>query len=459
MNAKQVLSQKQKIILAFFISLILLGLAFDFFLTAIILLGILTYLYFINVAFSLYMSVKSVFSGEEIKVYKEDINSLDENELPKYTILCPLYHEANVLAQYVKNMADLDYPKDKLECLLLLEEDDKETIEKAKSLKLPRYFKIAIVPHSLPKTKPKACNVGLTMATGDYAVIYDAEDLPDRDQLKKAIYVFNNVNDERVACVQAKLNFYNPNYNFLTRMFTSEYTLWFDLILPGFQSIDAPIPLGGTSNHFKMEVLKKMNGWDPYNVTEDCDLGIRLRLENYKTVILDSTTWEEANCNLKNWLRQRSRWIKGYLQTFLVYSRKPILAIKQMGFINSIIFSLQTGFMPLTMLINPILWLTTFSYFAFRPYVGEFIEQLYPAAVLYPAVFCLVFGNFFVLYNYFLGASKRGLYKYTKYGLLMPVYWLLICLSGWIALLQLIYKPHFWEKTIHGLHNQGNLNV
>src|SRR5581483_11735953 len=159
---------------------------------------------------------------------------------------------------------------------------------------LPNYFKIIVVPDSSPKTKPKACNYGLQFATGEYSVIYDAEDVPDPLQLKKAIVAFAK-SAKNVICIQAKLNFYNPHQNILTRVFTAEYSLWFDLVLTGLQSIEAPIPLGGTSNHFKTQILKKIKGWDAFNVTEDCDLGLRLFKNGFSTAIMDSTTLEEAN--------------------------------------------------------------------------------------------------------------------------------------------------------------------
>ena len=180
-----------------------------------------------------------------------------------------------------------------------------------------------IVPQSLPKTKPKACNYGLRQAHGEYVVIYDAEDIPEPDQLKKAYLALRRTVSRSVICAQAKLNFYNSHQNVLTRLFTTEYSLWFDLMLTGLQSARCPIPLGGTSNHFRVRHLRMLQGWDAFNVAEDCDLGIRIAQKDYATVIFNSTTFEEANSNLANWMRQRSRWIKGYMQTYFVHLRSP----------------------------------------------------------------------------------------------------------------------------------------
>jgi len=369
---------------------------------------------------------------------------------PTYSVLCPLYKEANILPKFVRSMEALDYPKDRLECLLLLEEDDTETITAAQNANLPSYFKVLVLPNSKPKTKPKACNVGLDHARGEYVVIYDAEDLPEPDQLKKAVIAYSKVSSD-VFCVQAKLNFYNPNQNILTKLFTTDYTLWYDLILPGFQAINAPIPLGGTSNHFKTESLRELGGWDPYNVTEDCDLGIRIRKEGYKTVLVDSITWEEANSNFFNWIRQRSRWIKGYFQTFFVNTRGSLGFIRRAGIVNYLIFWLVVGISPFLTLLNPFLWITTILYFAFRSTLGPVIESFYPAPVLYLAVFSFIFGNFLSLYSSLLASAKKDRDSFVKYGLLMPVYWFMISFAAWYGFIQLIFKPHYWEKTKHGL--------
>jgi cellulose synthase/poly-beta-1,6-N-acetylglucosamine synthase-like glycosyltransferase len=317
-------------------------------------------------------------------------------------------------------------------------------------MKLPKHIRIVVVPNSQPKTKPKACNYGLAFAKGEYLVIYDAEDLPEVDQLKKAYFAFQKV-PKNVICLQAKLNYYNPNQNLLTRFFTAEYSLWFDVTLTGYQSINTSIPLGGTSNHFRTKDLMSLEGWDPFNVTEDADLGVRLFKAGYRTAIIDSTTYEEANSKWGNWVRQRSRWIKGYMQTYLVHTRNPldfIKSSKEHSFLFNLIFGGKISFI----LINPFLWLATISYFCLYSIVGPTIERLYPGLVFYMAAFSLVFGNFLSLYYYMVGAMKRKQYGLIKYTFLIPFYWLMISIAGFLALYQLFFKPFYWEKTVHGLH-------
>ncbi len=420
--------------------------------TGILLVAILTLAYFIDLIFSLNVILASLHFPPEVNIDTKEMERLKDDDLPIYSILCPLYKEVEVLNQFINAINEIDWPKNKLDVLLILEEDDEETQKALGNISLPKYFRVLITPHSLPKTKPKACNFGLAYAKGEYAVVYDAEDKPDPQQLKKAYIAFKKL-DQKVVCLQSKLNYYNTDQNLLTRLFTAEYSLWFDVILPGLQLIETTIPLGGTSNHFKMRALKYLDGWDPFNVTEDCDLGTRLYKLGFQTAIIDSTTLEEANSNLRSWLKQRSRWIKGYLQTYLVHMRDPVDFYKKHG-IHAFIFQLVIGMRMVFILVNPLLWVTTLSYFLLNSVVGPTIESLYPAPIFYLGVISLVFGNFIYLYNYMIGCAKRRQWNLIKYVFLMPFYWAMTSISAAIAFYQLLVKPYYWEKTQHGLHLQ-----
>jgi cellulose synthase/poly-beta-1,6-N-acetylglucosamine synthase-like glycosyltransferase len=262
-------------------------------------------------------------------VTAEEVAALRPDDLPVYTVLVPMYKEPEIAQKIAHAVTSLDYPVEKLDVKLLLEEDDPTTRAKVAEVvdRLPKCVEVIVcpsVPKGEPRTKPRACNWGLEKAKGEYLVIYDAEDHPEPDQIKKAVVVYRKLaaaGKKDVICLQAKLNYFNARQNWLTRFFTLEYTGWFDLFLPGLHAFHTPIPLGGTSNHFQTEVLRQVGGWDPFNVTEDCDLGMRLARQGYRTQILDSTTWEEANSRVGNWVRQRSRWVKGYFQTHLVHTR------------------------------------------------------------------------------------------------------------------------------------------
>lgn len=413
--------------------------------------AILSILYLIDAIFNIYVVTKSLKSDQEINVSDEETALLDEKELPIYTILCPLYKEAHVVPQFLEGISKLDWPKEKLDVMFLLEEDDTETIAEFDKMNLPFYARTVVVPDSQPKTKPKACNYGLSYAKGKYLVIFDAEDIPDPLQLKKAYLGFQKA-PENVTCLQAKLSYYNSRQNVLTRFFTAEYALWFDVTLPGLQSLNSALPLGGTSNHFETNNLKLLQGWDPFNVTEDADLGVRLFQMGYRTAIINSTTYEEATSVNKNWLRQRSRWIKGYMQTYLVHMRNIYGFIRQKGLWHNFIFQLTVGGKILFVLLNPFMWIITVLYFAANPIVGPTMEAIYKAPISYIAVTSWVFGNFMFMYCYMIAVAKRKQWDIMKYVLLIPVYWFMMSTAAMIALYQLILKPHYWEKTLHGFH-------
>jgi cellulose synthase/poly-beta-1,6-N-acetylglucosamine synthase-like glycosyltransferase len=425
--------------------------AIDVLITLIVLVSLITIVYFLDLLFNLYLILRSFYVDSELKVRQSEIA---QRELwfdwPKYTIFCPLYRESEVLPQFVRAMSRMDYPKDKLEVMLLLEEDDQETIRDVREMMLPDYFRIIIVPHSMPKTKPKACNFGLLHANGKYSVIYDAEDIPEPTQLKKAVVAFEAAGPN-VGCIQAKLNYYNWNQNLLTRLFTLEYSLWFNLILPGLQSLHAPIPLGGTSNHFRLSDLRALGGWDPFNVTEDADLGMRIAKQGLQTTILDSYTMEEANSHFGNWLKQRSRWIKGYMQTFLVHMRQPRAFLKHKKR-HLPFFQLIIGGKVLSMLINPLLWMMTIAYFTLPQQTAEFIQSLFLGPIFYMGIFALIFGNFLYTYFYMAGGAKQQKSELVAYSLFIPIYWLMMSFAAVLALRDLLVRPFHWHKTKHGLH-------
>lgn len=450
-SALVTITRPQLVFFLFLGALVFLGLWLNYMLCLIIVSFLLTLFYVVSFLYKFYLIYEAQRSAAEIVIISEELERLDEHTLPTYTILAPLYREANVLEQLVNGLEALDYPKKKLDIKLLLEEDDLETLDKCKSLRLPPHFQMLILPRSYPRTKPKALNYGLLEARGKYLTIYDAEDLPESDQLKKAVIAFEKYGND-FFCFQAKLNYYNQRQNLLTAFFTTEYSFWFDLMLPGLTAARALIPLGGTSNHFKTQKLKEIGGWDSYNVCEDCDLGVRLSRRGYQTAILDSTTWEEANSKIWNWIRQRSHWVKGYIQTYLVHMRHPIRLHRELGWKRFWQFQLVIGGVPFHLLINPIFWLLLIVYFLTR---WGFIEQLFPVWIFVLAFINFYFGNFVFVYLNVLGAMRRKYYSLVKVALLCPLYWVLMSIGAWKGLLQLVHSPHYWEKTIHGFWREA----
>ncbi|MEU4313347.1 glycosyltransferase [Nocardia sp. NPDC024068] len=370
-----------------------------------------------------------------------------DSELPTYTVLVPLYREDRIVPRLVEELAALDYPPDRLQILLLIEADDHRTLAAAANVGPP--FEIVVIPADGPQTKPKACNVGLSRATGELCTIYDAEDRPDPDQLRRVATAFLAAGPE-VVCIQAELHYWNPHTNWLTAQFTAEYALRFRLTVHGLERLRLPIPLGGTSNHFRARVLAELGGWDPYNVTEDADLGIRIARRGGVIHVLPSTTNEEANSRLGNWLRQRSRWCKGHIQTWLVHMRAPRELWRELGPLRFAVFHIELGLPLLTSLLNPFLWVLALL---FLIQLGGWAEAI---AAPIPVELGLVVGTSAYLVatiQLAVAARIRGCRRAAAASLTAPVYAMLVTVGTYKGLFQLIHprRRHYWEHTEHGL--------
>ena len=375
--------------------------------------------------------------------------SLTRAELPVYTILVPLFRETNVLRRLIASLEAIRYPLDKLDIKLILEESDTYMRRAVARLALPAPFEVLTVPCHGPQTKPKALNYGLAFARGDLVTIFDAEDIPEPRQLLHAASLFAAAPPE-VACLQAHLAFYNPGENWLTRQFAAEYAVLFDLLLPVLASLGLPLPLGGTSNHFRRAALERVGGWDPHNVTEDADLGIRLARMGYEAATFAASTYEEANCALGNWLGQRARWLKGWLQSWLVHMRRPAILWKEVGpagfFVTqTLMLGILVSALAHPFFLGWTIWrFTSGTFFPPPGHVIAFVMTTLSLAVL-------VTGYAVSMLAAIEGLRRRGLARLWPTTLTMPAYWLLISLGGWLALWQFIHRPFHWNKTRHGL--------
>jgi cellulose synthase/poly-beta-1,6-N-acetylglucosamine synthase-like glycosyltransferase len=362
----------------------------------------------------------------------------------------PAYNEPEVVDDLIGALAGLEYPADKLQVLLLLEADDDVTIEAARRCKESDAIDILLVPPAEPRTKPKACNYGLHFATGEIVTIYDAEDLPEPLQLRRVVGAFRAMPDD-VACVQAKLAYHNGGQNLLTGWFTAEYGLWFGYLLPGMMRTGTPIPLGGTSNHLRRAVLDDIGSWDPHNVTEDADLGLRIAASGYRTAVLDSQTLEEANSDPINWIRQRSRWYKGYLQTWLVHIRRPVALLRTLGPRSFVRFNLVLAGTPIIAVLNLLFWLITMLWFLGQPAA---IGAVFPWYIYFPALIALVLGNFATLYMNLIAIREDDRPDLLVPALTVPLFWVMMSVAAAKGTYQLIRNPSYWEKTFHGLTQQ-----
>lgn len=373
------------------------------------------------------------------------VTALPLASLPVYTVLVPLYQEDGaVMQRLITNLLALDYPREKLDIKLIVEADDHATIAALKTLRPPALMEIVTVPPSLPRTKPKACNVALPRIRGEYAVIFDAEDAPAPDQLKRAVALFAQ-SSPQVACLQASLNYYNRDENLLTQLFSIEYSALFTILLPALARLSLPVPLGGTSNHLRVSLLQAVGGWDPFNVTEDADLGIRLSYLGYRTRILPSLTLEEAPISFGAWVKQRTRWIKGYIHTWLVYMRNAPELKRRLGAPGYYGFQFFVGAPALTFLLAPLFW-------------GIFLASLtgwlpMHLSLLTGALCALSFAGGVASHWIFARAvlKHEGWQHLQRAAWLYPFYWLLHSAAAARALWQLAFQPHRWEKTRHGV--------
>jgi cellulose synthase/poly-beta-1,6-N-acetylglucosamine synthase-like glycosyltransferase len=374
-----------------------------------------------------------------------------DSELPIYTVIVALYREAAAIDGLIGSLRQLDYPAAKLDIKLVLESDDGETHDAIARLRPGPPFEVVTVPPGGPRTKPNALNTALLFARGSYVAVYDAEDRPDPDQLRRALDAFDE-GGERLACVQARLTIDNASDNWLTGMFAAEYAGLFDVFLPGLARWRLPLPLGGSSNHFRTEMFNCVSAWDPYNVTEDADLGMRLARFGYHTTIIASNTYEEAPVRFRQWLSQRTRWFKGWVQTWLAHMRTPTRLFRELGPRDFLTFQLVIGGTVLAALIHPLFALQLVSDLATTP-LADLL-----ASPSFSFHFTMLFYGYTISATLGLvGLARREMLKYAWVLIFIPIYWLMLSLAAWRALYQLLTDPHRWGKTEHGLARTSRL--
>lgn len=400
-----------------------------------------------NVFFLLTLSMKLLWLTSNTPRRRKKPRLMEDADLPVYTVLVPVFRETGVLRQLIQALSALNYPPDKLDIKLVLEESDTPMQRALAQIRLPPSFEAIIVPAGKPQTKPRALAYALKFARGELLTIYDAEDIPEPLQLRKAAQKFAKAGPE-LACLQAELGFYNPNENWLTRQFTIEYAILFGQTLPSLAELNLPLPLGGTSNHFRVAALHAVGGWDPYNVTEDADLGFRLARFGFETGTITSITYEEANTELRNWLAQRTRWLKGFLQTWLVHTRHPSRLMKELGVAGAWVFLCSTFAVFASALLYPVFLILTVWTFAFAPFSEN--TNLY-GLMMSLSIAVSVLGYGLAGYGANLALQRKGMAGWAFTICSMPVYWVLIGIAAWRAVWEFALQPFRWNKTRHGL--------
>ncbi|MBB4042114.1 cellulose synthase/poly-beta-1,6-N-acetylglucosamine synthase-like glycosyltransferase [Microvirga flocculans] len=373
---------------------------------------------------------------------------MEDADLPVYTVIAALYREKRVAARLLEALSRLDYPAAKLDIKLVLEADDEETPEALRAAGLPGNVEVLVAPPGQPRTKPRALNVALPLARGSLTVIYDAEDVPDPGQLRLAAAHLLQA-PPQVACLQARLTIDNTDDSWLTRLFTIEYAALFDVFNPGLAAIGSPVPLGGTSNHFRTAILREVHGWDAWNVTEDADLGIRLARLGYAVKDLPSSTLEEAPGTLRLWMRQRTRWMKGFVQTATTHSREPWTALRQLGAFKFFSALVLTWGIVLSALVYPLFTGLFLGAWLFG--TNQASGSRWDAALQASALILFLSGAASILVPACVALHRRRLWRLAPWLPLLPLYYGLVSLAAWGGLWELATATFRWNKTSHGL--------
>jgi len=363
----------------------------------------------------------------------------------KVTILVPLFKEDAVLPRLITTLEKLEYPPGLLEIKFLLEEVDAITMNALSRLSMPEFIQCITVPKDSLQTKPKAMNYSLPHYTGDIIGIYDAEDRPDPDQIRKVVNHFLAA-PANVVCLQGYLDFYNSRSNWISRCFAIEYATWFRVILKGIQNLGLPIPLGGTTVFFRRSILEEIGGWDAHNVTEDADLGMRLARFGYRCEMVNTTTWEEANNRPVAWVRQRSRWLKGFAITWATHMRDPVGLFRDLGLTGFISFQVILLGGLSAFLAAPIFWALWLAHFSIPAIPIDAI----PTALWWIFAIIIFSGQMVMLTAIFRATMHKHLRHLIPYIVALPLYWPLGMLASYKAVAELFFAPFYWDKTFHG---------
>ena len=365
--------------------------------------------------------------------------------LPIVSIMVALYCESDIASRLVQRLGKIDYPPHLLDILLIVEDCDHRTRRTLARANLPSTMRVVTVPQGRVKTKPRALNFGLGQCRGSIVGVYDAEDAPEPDQITKVVHRFHQRGGDG-AGLQGVLDFYKPGRNGLARCFTIEYAAWFRVILPGLQRLGLPIPLGGTTLFFRREVLDRLGGWDAHNVTEDADLGMRLARHGYRTEVLATTTYEEANCHAVPWIKQRSRWVKGYMMTYVTHMRRPGLLYRQLGPRGFLGFQVLFLASLSQALLLPLLW----SYWALAFGLGHPVSPYFNSGVIPAATALFVIAEFVNIAAGLVGLHRSGQKLSPLWVPTLSLYFPLQALAAYKALWELLHCPFYWDKTSHG---------
>ncbi|MCV6587256.1 MAG: glycosyltransferase [Marinibacterium sp.] len=365
---------------------------------------------------------------------------------PKVSMLVPLFREREIAERLIARLSRITYPKVLLDVVLVLEERDSCTRDTLAKIDLPPWMRVVEVPsHDRLTTKPRAMNYALDFCDGDIIGIWDAEDAPEPNQLDHVVARFSEAPDD-VVCLQGVLDFYNTGRNWITRCFTIEYATWWRLVLPGLERLGLVLPLGGTTLFFRRDKLEELGGWDAHNVTEDADLGIRLARMGYRTELIRTVTHEEATSRAWPWIKQRSRWLKGFMVTYLVHMRAPLRLWRDLGPAGFWGVQCLFGATLCQFVLAPILWSFWLIFFGLPHPVQAFL----PEAVVGAMLWLLITAEISNLLIGFVAVSGKWHRKLMVWVPSLGLYFVMAAVASYKALFEMLVNPFYWDKTRHG---------
>ncbi len=408
--------------------------------------GFISLVYIAILLFKLEMLRRSVRANKKGAITDDDILALTPDDLPIVSVFIPLYKEPDIIPQIFRYLSDFNYPQEKLDIIFILESTDTETAEAFLAMRPPAHFKALLSPDIQPKTKPKAMNVAFREAKGEVLVIFDAEVLPERDQLKRAIATFKRFPEAKY--LHGRMDVYNADENWITRLYAAEFCYFYHYFMPGLIESKFPVPISGHSTYFRKEVIEHVGAWDAYNVAEDCDIGIRIFRKGFGSgMMLDSHTWEQSTTTIPTWVRQRTRWIQGFIQTSMVQLRYPLLLKKELKTWRN--FAAFMFLVPGNVILNMLNILQWIMFIIWQTTHAPFLQTAYSGIVLYLATTCFLLGNFLFMFFSMYGLYKRNHFRIVPWAFLSFVYWIMLGIATFRSSLHLFLHPHKWDKTKH----------
>jgi cellulose synthase/poly-beta-1,6-N-acetylglucosamine synthase-like glycosyltransferase len=392
-----------------------------------------------------------LFAVRDRRTFHTRRGAIDLMHQPVVSVIVALFDEPDMVDDCLQRLSRLRYPKELTDVVLVVEDDDCATHAALSRLSRPDWVRVISVPRGTVRTKPRALNYALDHCRGSVIGVYDAEDAPEPDQLDEVVARFF-ARPADVACLQGRLDFYNPRQNWLSRCFALDYATWFRVLLPGLSRLGFAIPLGGTTVFFRREALEDLGAWDAHNVTEDADLGFRLARMGYRTELIDSTTFEEANCRPAAWVRQRSRWLKGYAMTYAVHMRRPGKLREDLGAQRFWGFQILMGGTLALYLLAPVLW----SFLLLPLGLPHPLATVLGGPVLWALAGVFLFAELVSLTATLMAVSAPRRRWLMPWALTLQAYFALGAFAALRAGADLILRPFFWDKTAHGLSRHLN---